>query len=48
MSEILQVYERPEEAKWFEVNPEAINQKIFKAERDDRRQEQTRRLILLR
>ena len=46
MSETLQVCDRPEEGKWFEVNPEAINQELFQAKRDDWFQEQTRQLIL--
>ena len=46
MSETLQVCGRPEEGKWFEVNPQAINQELFQKERDDRRQERTRQLIL--
>ena len=36
----------PTEGKWFEVNPQAINQELFQEERDDWRQEQTRQLIL--
>ena len=36
----------PTESKWFNVNPLAINQKLFKKEREDLRQESTRNLIL--
>ena len=46
MSETLQVCGRPEEGKWFEVNPEAINQELFQEKRYDRKQEWTRHLIL--
>ncbi len=38
--------QRPTEGEWFEVNPQAINQKLFQKERKDGRQEETRRLIL--
>ena len=36
----------PIEGKWFEVNPQAINQKLFQEERYNWRQEQTRKFIL--
>ena len=36
----------PTEGKWFEVNPQSINQGLFKKERKDREQERTRNLIL--
>lgn len=40
------VEQRPTEDKWFEVNPQAIDQSLFQKERKDERQEKTRRLIL--
>ena len=36
----------PTEGKWFEVNPQAINQELFQEKRDDKRQERTRQRIL--
>lgn len=36
----------PTEAQWFEVNPQTINQSLFKKNRKDERQERTRKLIL--
>lgn len=36
----------PTEDKWFEVNPQTIDQSIFQKERKNARQEKTRRLIL--
>lgn len=36
----------PTEGKWFEVNPQAIDQNLFRNEREDSRQEKTRKLIL--
>lgn len=36
----------PTVGKWFEVNPQAINERLFQAKRNDERQEQTRKLIL--
>ena len=36
----------PVEGKWFEVNPKAIDQTLFQEKREDRRQEDTRQLIL--
>lgn len=36
----------PTEGQWFEVNPQTINQSLFKNERKDERQERTRKLIL--
>ena len=40
-----EVAEKPTEGKWFEVNPSAINQQIFKKKREDSLQEATRNLI---
>ena len=42
----VEVTEKPAEGKWFEVNPLAINQQLFKKKREDLRQETTRNLIL--
>lgn len=36
----------PTEDQWFEVNPQTINQSLFKEKRKDERQERTRKLIL--
>ena len=36
----------PTEDQWFEVNPQTINQSLFKQNRKDERQERTRKLIL--
>ena len=36
----------PTEDQWFEVNPQTINQSLFKKNRKDERQERTRKLIL--
>lgn len=36
----------PTEDKWFEVNPQAIDQSLFQKKRKDERQEKTRKLIL--
>ncbi len=36
----------PTEGKWFEVNPQAIDQNLFQKKRENRRQEETRNLIL--
>ncbi len=36
----------PTEDQWFEVNPLAIDPKLFKSQRTDKRQEVTRQLIL--
>lgn len=36
----------PTEGQWFEVNPQTINQSLFKDKRKDERQERTRKLIL--
>lgn len=36
----------PTEGQWFEVNPQTINQSLFKNKRKDERQERTRKLIL--
>lgn len=38
--------QRPIEGKWFDVNPETINKKIYKRRRNDVKQEQTRQFIL--
>ena len=40
------VVQVPTEDKWFEVNPQDINQSLFQKKRKDERQEKTRRLIL--
>lgn len=40
------VAQKPTEDEWFEVKPQAINQKLFEKKRKDRRQEATRQLIL--
>ena len=40
------VVQGPTEGQWFEVNPLAINQEHFNEEKEDKRQEKTRRLIL--
>ena len=36
---------RPVEDEWFEVNPQAIDQKLFENERENEKQEKTRQLI---
>ena len=41
-----QTVETPTEGKWFEVNPLAIDQNLFKEKRSDSMQEKTRQLIL--
>lgn len=41
-----EVAEVPTEGKWFIVNPLAIDQNLFKEEREDSRQETTRQYIL--
>jgi len=38
--------QKPTEGKCFEVNPKAINQKLFSEKRKDSRQEETRQIIL--
>jgi len=35
----------PTEGKWFEVNPQSINQNLFQKRREDWRQERTRQII---
>ena len=40
------VAQKPTEDAWFEVKPQAIDQKLFKNKRTDNRQEVTRKLIL--
>ena len=40
------VAQKPTEDAWFEVKPQAIDQKLFKNKRKDNRQEVTRKLIL--
>ena len=40
------VVKQPTENEWFEVKPQAIDQKIFEEERKDFRQEETRKLIV--
>ena len=42
----IEVAEKPTEGKWFDVNPLAIDQKLFKKKRGYSRQESTRKLIL--
>ena len=37
---------KPQEGKWFEVNPLAIDQEIFDFKRKDKNQEKTRQIIL--
>ena len=39
------VRERTSEVQWFEVNPQAINQRLFQKKRKDKEQEKTRKLI---
>ena len=43
---IAEVVKKPTEGEWFEVKPQAIDQKLFEKEREDKRQERTRQLIL--
>ena len=43
---ILKVIQVPTEEKWFEVNPQAIDQSVFQEKRNDVKQEVTRKLIL--
>lgn len=40
------VVQKPAEGIWFEVKPQAIDQKIFEKERKNKEQEATRKLIL--
>lgn len=40
------VAQKPTEDEWFEVKPQAIDQKLFEKKRKDTRQEKTRQLIL--
>ena len=40
------VAQKPTEDEWFEVKPQAIDQKLFEKKRKDNRQEATRQLIL--
>lgn len=40
------VAQEPTKDKWFEVNPQTIDQSLFQKKRKDERQEKTRRLIL--
>ena len=42
----IQIAQTPTEGKWFEVNPSAIDQNLFKEKRSDSKQEKTRLLIL--
>jgi len=44
--ETIQTAQTLTESKWFEVNPSAIDQNLFKEKRSDSRQEETRQLIL--
>ena len=41
----IQIAQTPTEGKWFEVNPSAIDQNLFKEKRSDSKQEKTRLLI---
>lgn len=40
------VAQKPTEDEWFEVKPQAIDQKLFEEKKKDKRQETTRQLIL--
>lgn len=40
------VVQKPTEDAWFEIKPQAIDQKLFEKKREDNRQEATRNLIL--
>lgn len=40
------VVQKPTEDSWFEVNPQAIDQKLFENERENKREERTRKLII--
>ena len=40
------VAQKPTEGEWFQVNPGAINQELFQTKRNNKRQEETRQLIL--
>lgn len=42
----VEVAQKPTEGKYFEVNPQAIDQKLFEKERTDKSQEKTRQFIL--
>lgn len=42
-AEVVQV---PTEGKWFEVNPKAIDQRLFSKPRNNKQQEKTRKIIL--
>lgn len=42
----VKVAQTPTEDEWFEVNPRAIDQKLFQEKREDSQQEETRQLIL--
>lgn len=42
----VKVPQKPTEDEWFDVNPQAIDQKLFEKKREDKRQEETRKLIL--
>ena len=46
VQETHEVAQTPSEGKWFEVNPESINQELFQQKRKDYQQEYTRNLIL--
>lgn len=43
---VIEVAKKPEEGKWFEVNPGEIDYELFCKRRNDMRQEQTRQHIL--
>ena len=40
------VAQKPTEDEWFEVKPQAIDQKLFRKKRENKKQENTRKLIL--
>ena len=42
----IEVTKRPAEGKWFDIDPLAIDQKLFEKKRNDSEQETTRKLIL--
>ena len=42
----VKVIQKPTEGKWFEVKPQAIDQKLFEEKKEDWQQEMTRELIL--
>ena len=38
--------QKPTEGKWFDVRPQDINQELFQKQREDKKQEKTRKIIL--